>query len=141
MPLRRDLLKNETIEGGASPSPTFATQNEPHPPQAVPLPQRGRREWLFLGKVLFAYFFSERKSKSVCVFLLECRTDCICAGCGVAGTYIDGCCCASVFAVVVNAVGNVANHAVVALAGVLFVFVIHHFKKLLSVSSYIFCTL
>ena len=83
----------------------------------------------FLSKVLFAYFFSERKSKSVGVFLLEGSADCVCAGCCVAGTYVDGFCGASAFAVVVNAVGNVANNAVIAFAGVFFVFVIHHIFK------------
>ena len=41
----------------------------------------------------------------------------------------------------VNAVGNVANDAVIASASVLIVFIVVHFEKLLSVSSYIFCTL
>ncbi len=110
MPLWRDLFEK-----------TKRSREE----QAPPL-HRLKRTFF---KVLFAYFFSERKSKSVCVFLLECCADCVCAGCGVAGTYVDGCGCASAFAVVVNAVGNVANNAVIAFAGVFFVFVIHHIFK------------
>ena len=93
----------------------------------------------FLSKVLFAYFFSERKSKSVGVFLLEGSADCVCAGCCVAGAYVDRFRRAGGSAVVINAVGNVTNDAVIAFAGVLFIFVIHHFQKLLSVSLLIFC--
>jgi hypothetical protein len=71
--------------------------------------------------------FFERKLFGV--LLLEGSANSICAGCCVAGTYVDGFCCASGASVVVNAVGNVANNAVVAFAGVFFVFIIHHFSK------------
>ena len=82
--------------------------------------------------------FFERKL--FCVFLLERCADCVCAGCRVAGTYVDGFRCASGVAVVVNAIGNVANNAAIAFASVLFIFFVHHFQKLLSVSSVLLCS-
>ena len=75
-----------------------------------------------------------------CALLFERSANCVCAGGSVAGAYVDCLCRAGGAAVVVNAIGNVAYNAVIAFAGVLFVFVIHHFQKLLSVSSFIFCT-
>ena len=71
--------------------------------------------------------FFERKL--FCGLLLERRADCVCAGRCVAGADIDFFCCASGVAVVVNAIGNVANNAAVAFAGVLFIFFVHHFQK------------
>ena len=76
------------------------------------------------------------KNELFCVLLFESSADCVCAGRCIAGSYVDGFCRAGGAAVVVNAVGYVANNAVVALAGVLFIFMIHHFQKLLSVSSF-----
>ena len=94
----------------------------------------------FFEESSFAYF-SFKKSRLFGGFLFERCADCVCAGRCVAGTYVDRFGCASRFAVMVNAVGNVANDAVIASASVLVVFIIVHFEKLLSVSSYIFCTL
>ena len=73
--------------------------------------------------------------KKSAVLLLEGRADGVCAGGRIAGAYVDLFGCASGAAIVVNAVGNVANDAAVAAAGVLFIFMIHHNLKLLSVSS------
>lgn len=61
-----------------------------------------------------------------CCFLLERCADCVCAGGRIAGAYVDFFGCASGAAVVVNAVGYVANNSAVATAGVLFIFMIHH---------------
>jgi hypothetical protein len=58
--------------------------------------------------------------------LLERCADRVCAGGSVAGADVDLFGCAGGAAVVVNAVGNVANDAAVAAASVLFIFMIHH---------------
>jgi hypothetical protein len=58
--------------------------------------------------------------------LLERCADRVCAGGSVAGADVDLFGCAGGAAVVVNAVGNVANDAAVAAASVLFIFMVHH---------------
>ena len=74
--------------------------------------------------------------KNSTVLLLEGRADGVCAGGRIAGTDVDLFSGAGAGAVVIYAVGNVANNAVVAFAGVLFIFAVHHnFKNSFLASS------
>ena len=75
-------------------------------------------------KIHLAVYFL--KGRLFCALLFERCADRVCAGRCIAGAYVDLFCRAGGVAVVVNAVGNVANDAAVAMASVLFIFMIYH---------------